>query len=123
MFGHLPDEQTLTALENKLGCGRNDYSVPTVWAYIAGIVFQHPSTESLMRELNRNKDLLSLCDFDPLPRRQAKSRRRELYDQDAVLKDRDKEFSADHGLVDSGPLKQMLWDEYPIRPLIDTRAM
>ena len=47
---------------------------------------------------------------------------RELYGQDPVLKHRGKEFSADRGL-DSGPLKQMLWDEYQIRPLIDTRAL
>lgn len=47
---------------------------------------------------------------------------RELYGQDAVLKDHCREFSDGRGL-DSGPLKQMLWDEYPICPLVDTRAL
>ncbi|MCY4265010.1 MAG: hypothetical protein OXE78_09150 [Gammaproteobacteria bacterium] len=47
---------------------------------------------------------------------------RELYGQETALKHRGKEFSADRGL-DSGPLKQMLWGEYQIRPLINTRAL
>ena len=69
MFDILPDEQILDALETKRGRSRNDYPVAAMWrAYIVGIVFQHPSTESLVRELNRNKDLLSLCGFDQLPR-------------------------------------------------------
>ena len=36
-------------------------------ALIAGIVFQHPSIQSLLRELGRNPGLLELCGFDPLP--------------------------------------------------------
>ena len=36
-------------------------------ALIAGIVFQHPSIQSLLRELGRNPALLELCGFDPLP--------------------------------------------------------
>ncbi|MCY4357104.1 MAG: hypothetical protein OXD01_06235, partial [Gammaproteobacteria bacterium] len=45
VFDNLPDEQILAALENKRGHGRNDYPVAAMWrAYIAGIVFQHPST-------------------------------------------------------------------------------
>jgi hypothetical protein len=33
---------------------------------LAGIVFQHPSAASLLRELNRNGELRDLCGFDPL---------------------------------------------------------
>ena len=36
-------------------------------ALIAGIVFGHPSMESLVRELNRNSSLLALCGFCPIP--------------------------------------------------------
>ncbi len=39
---------------------------------------------------------------------------------DSVLEARCADFSADRGL-DGGPLKAQLWDEYPVRPLIDTR--
>ncbi|MCY4264468.1 MAG: transposase [Gammaproteobacteria bacterium] len=61
VLDHLPDERILTTLENKRGRGRNDYPVAAMWrAYIANIVFQHSSTESLVRELKRNKDLLSV---------------------------------------------------------------
>ena len=35
---------------------------------MAGVVFQHASIESLLRELGRNRGLLSLCGFNPLPR-------------------------------------------------------
>ena len=65
----LPDEQIIAALEQKRGRGRNDYPVRAMWrALLAGIVFQHRSIESLLRELRRNPALLELCGFDPLPR-------------------------------------------------------
>jgi hypothetical protein len=35
---------------------------------LAGIVFQHESIESLMRELARQPNLVNACGFDPLPR-------------------------------------------------------
>ena len=48
--------------------GRNDYPVRAMWrAVIAGIVFQHASIQSLLRELGRNAALLDLCGFYPLP--------------------------------------------------------
>lgn len=36
-------------------------------ALIAGIVFGHPSIESLIRELDRNSSLLGMCGFCPVP--------------------------------------------------------
>ena len=50
----LPDEEIVAALEAGRGRGRNDYPVRAMWrALIAGIVFQHPSIQSLLRELGR----------------------------------------------------------------------
>ena len=64
----LPDEEIVAALEAGRGRGRNDYPVRAMWrALIAGIVFQHASIQSLLRELGRNPALLELCGFDPLP--------------------------------------------------------
>ena len=64
---HLPDEAIIAALEAKRGQGRDDFPVRAMWnALLAGMVFQHPSGESLLRELNRNPALLEACGFDPL---------------------------------------------------------
>ena len=64
----LPDEDIVAALDAGRGRGRNDYPVLAMWrALLAGIVFQHASIQSLLRELGRNPALLELCGFDPLP--------------------------------------------------------
>ena len=64
----LPDEEIVAALEAGRGRGRNDYPVRAMWcALIAGVVFQHASIQSLLRELGRNPALLEICGFDPLP--------------------------------------------------------
>ena len=64
----LPDQEIVAALEAGRGRGRNDDPVRAMWrALIAGIVFQHPSIKSLLRELGRNPALLEICGFDPLP--------------------------------------------------------
>ncbi len=69
---YLPDQEIIQALEEKRGRGRNEYPVGAMWrATVAGIVFQHDSVASLMRELQRNPALLELCGFDPLPRQKA----------------------------------------------------
>ena len=69
VFGYLPDDPVIGALKARRGRGRNDYPAEAMWrALVAGVVLQHPSIESLLRELNRNPALLSLCGFDPLPR-------------------------------------------------------
>ena len=70
----LPDEDLLRALEQRRGRGRDDYPIRAMWrALVAGIVFQHVSVESLLRELRRNPALLDVCGFDPMgPRRRPK---------------------------------------------------
>ena len=66
---HLPDGPVVAALSERRGRGRDDYPVEAMWrALVAGVVFQHASVESLLRELRRNPALLDLCGFDPLPR-------------------------------------------------------
>ncbi len=56
---HLPDERIIQYLEAMRGKGRDDYPVRPMWnAVIAGVVFQHPSIEALIRELSRNISLL-----------------------------------------------------------------
>lgn len=69
---HLPDEAIIQYLETQRGCGRDDFPVKAMWnAVIAGIVFQHDSIESLIRELSRNPSLLQACGFNPLPLQKA----------------------------------------------------
>lgn len=46
----------------------------------------------------------------------------ELFEETPALAERCRDFSADRGL-DSGTIKGKLWDEYHIRPLIDTREL
>ena len=63
----LPDEEFASLVEAERFRGRNDYPVRAVWnSILAGVVFQHPSIESLRRELARNGMLLELCGFEPL---------------------------------------------------------
>lgn len=65
---HLPDEQIIQYLEVMRGKGRDDYPVRPMWnALLAGVVFQHPSIDSLIRELSRNPSLLQACGFEILP--------------------------------------------------------
>lgn len=65
---HLPDADIIQALEVQRGQGRDDFPVRAMFnAVLAGIVFQHPSIESLIRELSRNPSLLQACGFNTLP--------------------------------------------------------
>ena len=65
---NLPDEEIVMTLERNRGNGRDDFPVRAMWnAVLAGIVFQHESIESLIRELSRNPSLLEACGFDPTP--------------------------------------------------------
>jgi len=62
----LPDENLMQALESKRGrSGVDKYPIRAVWnSIIAGIVFQHPTIESLRRELKRNPLLRQICGFN-----------------------------------------------------------
>ena len=64
----IPDEHIVDALEKRRGSrGRNAYPVRAVWnALLAGIVLQHPTVESLLRELARNAELRQVCGFNPV---------------------------------------------------------
>ncbi|MBS3874003.1 MAG: transposase [Firmicutes bacterium] len=62
----LPDEELMKTLERERANGRNEYPIRAVWnSILAGIVYQHPSIESLRRELRRNAQLREICGFDP----------------------------------------------------------
>lgn len=63
----MPDEGLMRVLEALRGKGRNDYPVRPMWNMVlAGIVFQHPSVATLLREMLRNAQLRSVCGFDPV---------------------------------------------------------
>ena len=65
---NLTDEKIVTMLERDRGNGRDDFPIRPMWnAVIAGIVFQHKSIASLVRELSRNPSLLEACGFDATP--------------------------------------------------------
>jgi len=70
----IPDEKLIKALYNQRKNGRNDHPIEAMWnSIIAGIVYEHPSIESLIRELDRNGQLRELCGFNPLMRIPSKS--------------------------------------------------
>ncbi|MBN2311657.1 MAG: alpha-L-fucosidase [Candidatus Hydrogenedentes bacterium] len=61
----LPDEALMQALEAERKGRRDDYPLRAVWnSLLAGLVFQHPTIESLRRELRRNAELRQVCGFD-----------------------------------------------------------
>ncbi len=65
VLGSLPDEELMSKLEVRRGKrGRDDYPVRAMWnALIAGVVFQHPTVASLLREVSRNGQLRLVCGF------------------------------------------------------------
>jgi hypothetical protein len=61
----LPDEPLMQALENKRGRGWDEDPVRAIWnTVIAGMVFGHPSVQSLRRELRRNAQLRDVCGLE-----------------------------------------------------------
>lgn len=65
LLAALPDEELMRVLEKERRGRRDDYPLRAVWnSVLAGIVFQHPSVESLRRELQRNAQLRQVCGFD-----------------------------------------------------------
>ncbi|MFV1962815.1 MAG: transposase [Acidimicrobiia bacterium] len=68
----LPDERLVRRLESKRGRGRDTYPIRAMWnAVVAGIVLQHPTVESLLRELRRNGELRAVCGFNTIHASQA----------------------------------------------------
>lgn len=64
VLNELPDQALIKALDEERPTGRNDYSNLSMWrAFIAKFVFQHPTVQSLIRELNRNSQLRQICGF------------------------------------------------------------
>lgn len=62
---YLPDDKLMGILESKRKNGRDDYPVRAVWnSILAGVVFEHKSTESLRRELKRNAQLRWMCGLE-----------------------------------------------------------
>jgi len=62
---YLPDEEVVRSLEGRRGRGRDTYPVRAMWnALMAGVVLQHPTMESLLRELRRNGELRAVCGFN-----------------------------------------------------------
>ena len=67
VLNNLPDEEVVSSLEMKRANGCNTYPIRPTWnAVLAGVVFQHPTVESLLRELRRNGQLRDACGFNPL---------------------------------------------------------
>ncbi len=63
---NLPDEKLLKALNKRREKGGSGYSNESLWtAFIAKFVFQHPTIESLIRELRRNSQFRKICGFEP----------------------------------------------------------
>lgn len=61
---HLPDEKLMLHLESDRKNRRDDYPIRAMWnALLAGVVFGHPSIQSLRRELARNAQLRIMCGF------------------------------------------------------------
>lgn len=61
---YMPDEELMQILEEERGRGRDDFPVRAMWnSILAGVVYQHPSIESLRRELSRNGQLRLMCGF------------------------------------------------------------
>jgi len=66
VLDHLPDENLMRRLERERANGRDDYPIRPMWnSILAGIIFQHVSAKSLIRELRRNAQLREMCGFDP----------------------------------------------------------
>ena len=61
----LPDEKLIREMELSRKKRRDDYPIAAIWnSLIAGIIYQHPSIESLRRELKRNAQLREMCGFN-----------------------------------------------------------
>jgi hypothetical protein len=65
LLKYLPDESVVRELEKTRGRGRDKFPVRPMWnAMLAGVVYEHPRVESLLRELKRNGQLRQVCGFE-----------------------------------------------------------
>jgi transposase len=70
----MPDESLMQVLEKERSHGRNDNPIRPMWnTILAGIIYDHPSIESLIRELKRNAQLRQVCDFSVFAKVPSKS--------------------------------------------------
>ena len=68
VLGALDDAGLIRKLYRIRGKGRNDWPCEAMWnSFIASFLFEHPTVESLLRELRRNKQLRTICGFEPKP--------------------------------------------------------
>ncbi len=64
--GALDDAALIRKLYRIRGKGRNDWPCEAMWnSFVASFLFEHDTVESLLRELRRNKQLRTLCGFEP----------------------------------------------------------
>ena len=85
------DEGLMQISEKKRKGKRNDYPIRAVWnSILAGIVYQHVSIESLMRELLGNGELRELCGFNLKFRRRGSSTEMGIHE---IFKEVDKRTS------------------------------
>jgi hypothetical protein len=106
---HLPDARLVQYLEVMRGRGRDDYPVRAMWnAVLAGVVFQHPSLESLRRELRRNPALLQACGFEVLPVQRRPALRVVKGEDGTVRGEREAPEEAHWGVPDSWNMSRFL---------------
>lgn len=61
----LPDAVLIAKLYKIRGNGRNDWPCEAMWnSFIASFLFEHPTVDSLLRELRRNNQLRKICGFE-----------------------------------------------------------
>ena len=66
VLGALPDGALIAKLYRIRGKGRNDWPCEAMWnSFIASFLFEHPTVDSLLRELRRNSQLRKMCGFTP----------------------------------------------------------
>lgn len=71
VLSSLDDEKLIHKLYKIRGKGRNDWPCEAMWnSFIASFLFEHPTIKALLRELKRNKQLRTLCGFEPKSVRQ-----------------------------------------------------
>ena len=66
VLGALDDSALIHRLYKIRGKGRNDWPCEAMWnSFVASFLFEHETQKSLLRELWRNKQLRSVCGFEP----------------------------------------------------------